>query len=139
MKKLITGGKGPERQNYIINYLERELNNNDINSIVIYDATYYLVKYSHNSKVKYFSVDTVLSYLNELGNIKDNSVIIADCYAGLMYSKTNIDKYLELFNNQNIDILLSSRHRDFVPEILLNRIDEIIEIEDYITPLANTK
>lgn len=142
----IYGGEGLERMNLIKQYLDKVISEN-LNTI-IFDSTYSFVSYSSIVKVKFFCVDTTLSYLKYLkevleskrnGNI-DEIIIFSDAYAGFMYSKANKDIFLELLKNKetyNITLIMSSRHKEYIAEDLLHYFDEIIEFKDDKSILCN--
>jgi len=143
--KLVSGGIGPERVDYVKKYLDDLINDKEEKNIIIYDATYGLVSLAKYPFVKYFCVDSVLKYIEILGTISNSdhnikTYIVSDCYAGLFYSSENRNILKDLIINKdkyNIEIVLVARHIDFIPEEISNLITDRLEFKETNTVLAN--
>jgi len=140
---LCSGGVGPERVEFLNSYLDKLINDGMDKEIIIYDATYYFVKYAKYDYIHYYCVDSVVGYLNklkEIKNIQKKVYVISDVYAGLFYSKENKELIKDLIlNKDNIEILLLARHIDFVPKEILDLINTKVTYQEINTVLANTK
>lgn len=136
---LVTGGKGPERHEYINKKLNTLIENKE--NIVIFDATYSFGIYNDYLNVVYFSVDHVLNYiekLKELNNSNEKVYIISDIYGGLFFSKENKELMLSLLSKkERVSVTFYTRHLSYVPESFLEYFDERIEFEDELVVIAN--
>lgn len=142
---VVSGGNGPERTQVINNYIESNLNDGQI---IIYDYTYALISYSHYENVSYFCVDTCLSYIDKLSSIlakkqagdSTKIYIITDAYGGLMF-QGNVKKiYASFLKNKeayNLNILMSCRHLEYIPEDFLPLFDKIVKYDDINGILSN--
>jgi len=143
---LVTGSLGQERLDYIANYLNNFFTNIK-EEITIYDSTYGFVKYSHFDNCKYFSVDNTLSFIDYLKTLKERNNksklnLVFEAYAGLFYTKSNLILIEDILNNKdlyNLDILVSSRHIDFIPDTLKNLFTDKISFKEEVTPISNGK
>jgi len=143
---LVTGSLGQDRLNYLNEYLDNYFKTKS-DQITIYDSTYGFIKYSHYSNCNYFSVDSTISFIDYLKTIKDRNsenkmYLILEAYAGLFYSKSNLEIIEDILLNKdkyNLEILMSSRHIDFIPEKLIGLFTDKITFKEEVTLLANTK
>lgn len=142
---ILSGGNGPERTEFIKKYLDTQIKDGDF---IIYDYTYALVSYNENSNVSYFCIDTCLSYIKKLNELieqkesgnKTNIFIVTDAYGGLMYQGNMKPLFLKFLKNKelwNINILMSCRHLEYIPQELIDLFDEVIEYKDINGVLSN--
>lgn len=138
---LIAGGNGPERHEYIKNYLDSLIGLNE--DIIIYDATYSFGSYNNNQSIRYYSADHALNYIEDLKRVKDSdkkTYIISDIYGGLFFSKTNKELMLDLLQKKDrISVTFYTRHISYVPECFIEHFDKRIDYEDVIAVIANNK
>ncbi len=142
---VLAGGNGPERTKIIKKYIDGKLRDG---RVVIYDYTYGLISYNKFENVDYFCVDTCLSYIDKLSEIlndkengdKSKVCIVTDAYGGLMY-QGNMTKLFSAFlkckDEYNVEILMSCRHLEYVPDYLQKLFDEVIEFDDINGVLSN--
>jgi len=145
---LITGGNGPQRLDYTRSQIDKLISLEGKKEIIIYDATYTLICYINNSDVSYFCVDSVVSYVEKLKDIVERkktdasykTYILTDAYGGFWFAKENKTLFLEILENQekyNIEVVMSARHMDFVPEEFINHFNKVVALDEIYTPLNN--
>jgi len=142
---ILSGGNGPERTEFIKKYIDTQLNNGQL---IIYDYTYALIVYNQYDNVSYYCIDTCLSYINNLEKIlkekkdgnNDPIYIITDAYGGLMFQSNMKKPFIDFLQNKdsyNINILMSCRHLEYIPEEMIKLFDEVIEYKDINGILSN--
>ncbi len=142
---MLAGGNGPVRTGIIKKYIDSKLSDG---RVVIYDYTYGLISYNKFDNVDYFCVDTCLAYIEKLSEIlnakesgnTDKICIVTDAYGGLMY-QSNMTKLFSAFlknkDAYNVEILMSCRHLEYVPDYLQKLFDEVVEFDDINGVLSN--
>lgn len=142
---ILAGGEGPDRSKYIKQYIDSNLTKGDI---IIYDYTYSLITYNKHENVAYYCVDTCLAYLNKLNELLKEKVskntkeiyIVSDAYGGLFFQanvRSIFDELLKYKEDYKINILLSTRHLDYIPKEYIDSFDKVIDYKDINGKLSN--